>query len=67
MIYPDEYKCLVCKKYYSYACKHRQISGMLSCSDFKRDQVRPKKIADIRLYRCFFGCCPACLFTFKMN
>lgn len=60
MIYPDDYKCLVCKKRY-YGCKYKKTFGMLSCFDFKRRPVSEKKVANLALHRCLTGHCPVVL------
>lgn len=59
MIYPDEYKCLTCKKRY-YGCKRRRTGYglLLSCVDYVYNGVKPALSFNICLARCFFGCCP---------
>lgn len=57
MIYPDDYKCLVCRFRY-YGCKNRKNTRMLSCRYYERRKVCEKKMASLPLARCFFGVCP---------
>ena len=58
MIYPDDYKCLICKFRY-YACQHRKDSKrMLSCFKFQVKAFRPHKGVNVALARCLFGVCP---------
>lgn len=60
MIYPEDYKCLSCKKYHTHGCKYKGIPGMLSCSDFVDDSylaapIYPKHLG---LMRCLLNVCP---------
>ena len=57
MIFPEDYKCLVCKHKWTYACPHRNNKTMLSCARFQREVVRDAKMVDLAIARCFFGVC----------
>ena len=57
MIYPDDYKCLICKYRY-YACIYRNNKRMLSCSRFEFQARKHYKGVNVALARCFFGVCP---------
>ena len=57
MIYPDDYKCLICKFRY-YGCKYGKVKGVLKCSSFKVKASRPYKGINVAIARCLFGVCP---------
>lgn len=58
MIYPEDNKCVICKKRY-YGCKHRKNKNMLSCSGFVPKKRPNTKAPSLALARCLFGVCPS--------
>lgn len=68
MIYPDDYKCLMCKFQY-YGCpqtkkfkagRRTRVKVLLGCSSFVRADRKSVVLrsAVLPLMRCFFGVCP---------